>query len=149
METRNILDWQGNIVGVMSLPNWTSEAVWQAKLAPYAKPPETLAEAIARRIAEMELLTKQFIESKVSQESQMAFSMLMMMAHIDSQTNRFNYLKQLWTWTQTVLLYNINSIVAVSQMATVAEVNAFQFDLDANIAAFPNVDMFTAIQITD
>jgi hypothetical protein len=79
----------------------------------------------------------------------MAFSMLMMMAHIDNKTNRFNYLKQLWTWTQTVLVYNINSIVAISQLTTVAEVNAFEFDLDANIAAFPDVNMFVAIQITD
>lgn len=37
--TRDILDYQGNVIGELSLPDDTSEAVWTAKLAPYAVAP--------------------------------------------------------------------------------------------------------------
>lgn len=149
METRNILDWQGNVIGVMSLPNWTSEAVWQSKLAPYAKPPETAQEAITRRIAEFELKTKEFIEERVPQTSQMAYAMLMMMANIDGMTNRLAYLRPMWDWTQTVIGYNIQSILGVMALGTVSEVNAYSFDIDANVPPLPDVNMPTAIQIMD
>jgi hypothetical protein len=36
---RNIVDWQGNILGQMDLPNNTPESVWQSVLAPYAVAP--------------------------------------------------------------------------------------------------------------
>lgn len=39
MAFRNILDYQGNIVGQLELPDNTLEEVWAAKLAVYAKPP--------------------------------------------------------------------------------------------------------------
>lgn len=149
METRNILDWQGNVLGVMSLPNFTPEPVWEAKLAPYAKPPETAPEAIERRVAEFEKKTKDFIEERIPQTSQMAYAMLMMMANIDGMTNRLAYLRPMWDWTQTVMAYNIQSILAVMALQTVAEVNAFQFDIEANVAALPDVNLATAIQIMD
>jgi len=149
METRNILDWQGNVVGVMSLPNWTTEAVWQAKLAPYAKPPETVAEAIERRVAEFEAKTKDFIESRIARESQMAYAMLMMMANIDGMTNRLAYLRPLWDWTQTVMAYDIQSIMALMALQTVADVNAYSFDIESNVAPLPDINLATAIQIMD
>lgn len=37
--TRDILDYQGNVVGELDLPDDTSEAVWAEKLAVYARPP--------------------------------------------------------------------------------------------------------------
>lgn len=33
METRNILDWQGNVIGTLELPIDTPEEVWEAQLA--------------------------------------------------------------------------------------------------------------------
>ena len=133
----------------MSLPTGTSEAEWAERLGPYAIPPMSLPEAIGLKIAAIELDTKEFLASKISQESQMAFSMLMMMAHIDNMTNRYNYIKQLWDWTQAVMIYNIQSIIAVSQMTTFTEVEEFPIDAAGNSPAFPDVDMFTAIQIMD
>lgn len=149
MENRNILDWQGNVIGVMSLPNFTPEPVWAAKLAPYAKPPETAQEAVTRRIAEFELKTKEFIEERVPQASQMAYAMLMMMANIDGMTNRLAYLRPMWDWTQTVMAYNIQSIISLMSLTTVAEVNAYTFDIDANIQPLPDINLAVAIQIMD
>ena len=149
METRNILNYLGQVVGQLSLPEGTSEATWAERLAPYAIPPITLEQAIANKIAELELDTKTFIASNISQESQMAYSMLMMMAHIDNMTNRFNYIKQLWDWTQAVMSYNIGAIIAVSQLTTHEELAAYPVDTAGNSPAFPDVNMFTAIQITD
>jgi len=39
MAVRNILDYNGNIIGELELPDNTSEDVWETKLAAYAKPP--------------------------------------------------------------------------------------------------------------
>src|ERR1017187_66994 len=38
---RNILDYQGYIIGTMTLPDDTSDADWAAALAVYATPPPT------------------------------------------------------------------------------------------------------------
>lgn len=44
MATRDILDYLGNVVGQLELPDDTPEEVWQAKLAPYAVTPESAQE---------------------------------------------------------------------------------------------------------
>jgi hypothetical protein len=41
MAIRNILDYQGNIIGQLELPDGTSDEMWAEKLAPYAKAPPT------------------------------------------------------------------------------------------------------------
>lgn len=41
METRNVLDADDNVIGTLSLPDGTPEAVWEDKLAEYAEPIET------------------------------------------------------------------------------------------------------------
>lgn len=40
MESRNILDYQGNVVGQLQLPVNTPEEIWQKKLAVFAKAPD-------------------------------------------------------------------------------------------------------------
>lgn len=45
MATRNILDYQGNIVGELTLPDGTSEQIWTEKLAPYAVNPNANAQS--------------------------------------------------------------------------------------------------------
>ena len=51
METRNILNYNGDVVGQLSLPIGTAEEVWQEKLAPYAAPPapECIPDATPRQ----------------------------------------------------------------------------------------------------
>lgn len=44
MGTRNILDYQGNNIGQMTLPDSTSEQEWTDKLAEYSKQPVTQSE---------------------------------------------------------------------------------------------------------
>lgn len=39
MESRNILNYLGAVIGVLQLPIGTPEWVWQAALEPYARPP--------------------------------------------------------------------------------------------------------------
>ena len=53
METRDILNWRGDVVGHMSLPEGTAEEVWAYRLAPYAvapAPTPALAEVVKGRI---------------------------------------------------------------------------------------------------
>ena len=44
MAIRNIVDYLGNVVGELELPDDTSEEVWTEKLAPYALTPESAQE---------------------------------------------------------------------------------------------------------
>lgn len=41
---RNIVDYQGNVLGELELPDGTSEEVWQKKLAPYLTAPVVLSQ---------------------------------------------------------------------------------------------------------
>lgn len=40
---RNILDYQGNVIGELELPDGTSESVWADRLSTFAKPPPVTA----------------------------------------------------------------------------------------------------------
>lgn len=49
---RNILDWEGNIVGELDLPDDTPEEVWQEKLSAYNQPPaKTVDQIVNDKIA--------------------------------------------------------------------------------------------------
>lgn len=58
METRNILDWQGNVIGTMEMPTGTSEEVWAARLAPFAVEPENKLMPITPRQLRLALLMR-------------------------------------------------------------------------------------------
>jgi hypothetical protein len=54
MATRNILDYQGNIIGSLTLPDSTSETQWAAALAPYAliSPSYVAAQQLANAVSD-------------------------------------------------------------------------------------------------
>lgn len=49
---RDILDYQGNVLGQLELPDDTPEEVWEEKLAPYARPPQDPVEAMVDYLIE-------------------------------------------------------------------------------------------------
>lgn len=49
METRDILDPDGNIVGTLTMPDGLSEDKWAELLAPYARRPEDVMLVLPRR----------------------------------------------------------------------------------------------------
>jgi hypothetical protein len=52
MATRNILDYQGNVIGTMTLPDSTTDSQWALILAPYAiTPTQVQANAISMSIS--------------------------------------------------------------------------------------------------
>lgn len=57
METRNVLDWQGNVIGTMSLPIGTAESVWSERLAKFATAPENQIPPITPRQLRLQLLS--------------------------------------------------------------------------------------------
>jgi hypothetical protein len=56
MESRNILNYLGDIIGVLELPSGTSEETWQKKLAVYALPPQKVFVEITPRQIRLQLL---------------------------------------------------------------------------------------------
>jgi hypothetical protein len=59
METRDILNYLGEVVGTLELPDNTSEEVWAEKLALYAAPPPTpvIPDVSPRQIRQALVLT--------------------------------------------------------------------------------------------
>jgi len=64
MESRNILNHLGQIVGQMNLPIGTSEEVWQARLAPFAVAPQSPSaqEIVVRKICNYKKECEQLID---------------------------------------------------------------------------------------
>lgn len=58
METRNILNYLGNIIGELTLPDGTSEAQWTAALLPY-----TLHNPAPNILASLKTITKNAIDN--------------------------------------------------------------------------------------
>lgn len=60
MTTRNLLDYQGNVVGQLTLPDSTPEYVWQEKLQAAAKPPQApaLPDVTPRQLRQAIILSK-------------------------------------------------------------------------------------------
>lgn len=46
METRNILNYQGTIIGELTLPDDTPEIVWTNVLASYSQPPPSVSQLV-------------------------------------------------------------------------------------------------------
>lgn len=53
---RDILDYLGNKIGELELPDNTAESVWEEKLAVYLKPPEQEFKTITPRQVRLQLL---------------------------------------------------------------------------------------------
>lgn len=49
--TRDILDYQGNVLGQLTFPDDTSEDAWALALAAYAKPPPAPIDIVTDRIS--------------------------------------------------------------------------------------------------
>lgn len=60
---RDILDYNGNVVGQLELPDDTPEQVWQEKLAFFALPPKvaTLEELVANKIEQYEKVAPELL----------------------------------------------------------------------------------------
>lgn len=52
--TRNILDYQGNVIGQLTLPDDTSAVAWYNALSAYAQPPMSLQQIIAKKLVQYE-----------------------------------------------------------------------------------------------
>jgi hypothetical protein len=67
METRDILNYLGETIGQMQLPDGTSEEVWAAKLAPFAAAPPSaesqLETALQRSVSQSRLWSDEIIEA--------------------------------------------------------------------------------------
>lgn len=74
LETRNILNFEGEVIGILELPCETSEDVWQEKLSKYNKPPETkiLKDITPRQIRQALLMSGVSIESIEAEMYKMA-----------------------------------------------------------------------------
>lgn len=59
METRNILNYLGDVIGQLELPDGTSEEIWAEKLAVYAVAPATpiIADVTPRQIRQALILS--------------------------------------------------------------------------------------------
>lgn len=63
METRNILDYLGNIIGQLTLDADTSERDWSLALAAYAQPPKALKDIIVEKIVSYKEASKSLIDN--------------------------------------------------------------------------------------
>lgn len=61
MATRNIVNYQGTVIGQLTLPDNTSEAAWTNALAPYAQPPKSISEIVYDRLGQYEAAAEQLI----------------------------------------------------------------------------------------
>lgn len=63
---RDILNWQGQVIGQLELPDNTEESVWQERLAAFAKPPPTSEQLlflqIERAVSESRNISDKIIE---------------------------------------------------------------------------------------
>lgn len=61
MATRNIVNYQGTVIGQLTLPDNTSETNWQNALAPYAQPPKGMSEIVYDKLGYYEQVAEQLI----------------------------------------------------------------------------------------
>jgi hypothetical protein len=71
---RNILDYQGNILGQLELPDDTPEEIWTQKLSPYAKPPpspeEQFRQALSRKVED----SRKLADAAIDEFQQLVFA---------------------------------------------------------------------------
>lgn len=63
METRNILNYQGSIIGQISLPDGTDEKTWSTILAVYAQPPTPIKVIIIDKLIDYQKVSDELVNS--------------------------------------------------------------------------------------
>jgi hypothetical protein len=68
---RDILDYQGKVIGQLELPDETSEEVWSAKLAVYAAAPfvPSMAEVVSKKLEEYQAKADKLIRSLLTENT--------------------------------------------------------------------------------
>lgn len=61
-ETRDILDFEGNVIGELTLPSNTSETEWGRLLSSYSQPPITLKEVIVNKFKDYKKSAAQLVD---------------------------------------------------------------------------------------
>lgn len=96
---------------------------------------EQLAHAQVRREADLGQATTTYIYSRYTPPNQQTFTMLLSEARFAELTNRVAYIEPLIEWIDTVLEYHYQTIDAISDCTTVAEVNAVTWDHDGTFTS--------------
>jgi hypothetical protein len=146
---RDIVDHLGNRVGILELPDETSEEVWQSKLSSYTVIPEGLPVKKARILEEFDVATKQFIKSRYSLERQVSLSLIRSDARFDNKTNRYAYVSGAVNWVNQVLYYHFMKNYEFEAATTIDELDQISWDFSELELADPDISIETAMGIDD
>ena len=149
MEKRDILNYLGEKIGELELPEGTSEEVWAAKLAVYAVAPPTLAEEKAIKISKAQEAIRAFVNESYSLEQRFNFNAMYLVAVQNGLTNRAAYIFQLFNWANSVVQYAAQFAAAVNALTTVEEVQSHYWDFSALALSDPKISPVVAVSITN
>lgn len=103
----------------------------------------------ADKIIAFGIAVRQYVEDKYAQDKIVQLQNLYTLAKEDGLTNQAAYIRALFVWLKSVIVYSatfVTSVEAENDPATVVDMN---WDIDSNIAADPLVTLAAAIQISD
>jgi hypothetical protein len=131
VEKRNILDWQGRVIGEMELADGTPEEVWEKKLAVYAAPPVTpTAERITmQKVAEYQSKAEDLLKEVMSEIILGGFTTSQLDAIFDQLTPVIVRMRMGGFQTAMYRLQNLSPEAPLTQ----AMVNSFISKLGAHI----------------
>ena len=149
METRDILDSDGNILGTVSLPNGTSEEEWQRRMSSMEET-KSLEEQIQNALDYFNEKTTSFLLSRYTIERQMSLQLIRADARLDGLMDRYNYINQVVDWVNSVLMYHFTMNYYIQSTTTPVELAQVVSELDLNqfVATDPNVWIETAMGIS-
>lgn len=143
METRNILDKDGTIIGELSLPLGTSETVWTEKLGDYIvqdPQPLTLEEIVSKKVDEAVDFGKKLVDEFLKENVLLGITQLGLTNHVRKT------LREVKDAVDTGSLYDAISEIVVISLD----------DLDSNILteerllAFRNkIEIFLEIPLSE
>jgi hypothetical protein len=149
---KDILDFDGNVIGQLELPDDTRDEVWDEKLAIYAKEPpkeKSLDEVRDEMFDKLRESTRAYILSHYDIEEQSSLQLLRGDARADGMQNRFNYIQKIVDWCNTVIGYHYQLKGQMYAARDLDELLSVQQDYSQFTPEDPLVTIYGAMQILD
>lgn len=135
-------------IGELSEPpgvTW-SESEWTEKLSQYDLPdPVSIEEVRAKKIAELELQTRAFLDSHYDLRFTDALMLFMMKAQSAGNTQAVEYIGQAFEWGAGVTVSNATAIGEASAAETIEQIESVTINFEELSAADPKVNISTIL----
>lgn len=147
MESRNITNSLGSVIGVLTLPDSTPEDTWQKLLTPYKDLPLDIEKVRTAKLLKLDVDARDYLLSRYIVQKQFVLDSIRLDAFIANKTSCITYLNNFNNWRNSVISYYLSKQVEINAANTLSALDSIGWDFNTKTASDPNTSLQTAFDL--